>query len=163
MVTDCQYGGRTTYNVRYKSDDDIVDRLNSLPITRCNKLSCVTHFDFTNCLSLHSAHLEQLAIVCPNLQRLNLQHSFHCLNSLKGLQAIASHCHSLQGLNSLGIHVSNVKDHNSLVGNFECYIVDSFSSGLLCFDVRSCKQEDFDKLVPKVFNHKGNTTWLFLW
>jgi len=50
VMIDCQFGARTMYMVRYQSDDDIVNELCSLPITKYNKLSCVTHFDFTNCL-----------------------------------------------------------------------------------------------------------------
>jgi len=75
------------------------NKLNSIHITRCDNLSCVTHFDFTDCHSLYSGHLEQLAIACSNLQRSNLQKFYHCLESLQGLQAIASHCCNLQGLN----------------------------------------------------------------
>ena len=54
--------------------------------------------------------LEQLAIACPNFQRLNIQQCSRCLKSLKGLQAIASHCNNLQGLNLTGICVSEI-DH----------------------------------------------------
>ena len=103
VMSDCQYGGRTMYMVRYLTDDD-GNNLNSLTITTCDNLTCVTHFDLTNCSSLQSCHLEQLAIVCPNIQGLNLQNCYHCLESLQGLQAVASHCHNLQGLNLLGIH-----------------------------------------------------------
>ena len=59
-------------------------------------------------------HLEQIAIACPNLQRLNLRNSRHCLESVKGLKAIASHCHNLTGLNLL--HIPNVDDHILLWG-----------------------------------------------
>ena len=55
--------------------------------------------------------MEQLAIVCPNLQRLNFKGFNHCLKNLQGLQAIASHCHNLQGLNLLCICVEKVEDH----------------------------------------------------
>ena len=59
--------------------------------------------------------MEQLAIACPNLQRLNLQDCYFCLDSLQGLQAIASHCHNLQGLNLIGILcVSKVEDQTRL-------------------------------------------------
>ena len=61
-------------------------------------LSFVTEFDASHCESLTSEHLEQLAIVCPNLCRLNLTSNSDCLNSLQGLRTIASQCHSLQGL-----------------------------------------------------------------
>ena len=105
VMTDCQYGGRAMYMVRYLHNDD-VRNLNSLPITRCDNLTCVTHFDLTNCPSLQSCHLEQLVIVCPNIQGLNLENCYDCLESLQGLRAVASHCHKLQGLNLLGIHLS---------------------------------------------------------
>jgi len=76
VMTDCQYGERTMYMVRYLSGGILV---NSSPITRCDNLSCVTHFGFTNCYLLHSGHLEQLAIVCPNIKRLNLKTLFYLL------------------------------------------------------------------------------------
>ena len=55
--------------------------------------------------------MEQLAVSCPNLQKLDLGYCGDCLQSLQGLQAIASHCHNLQGLNLLGMHASEVEDH----------------------------------------------------
>jgi len=95
VMTNGQCGGRTMYMVRYQSNDNIVNKLNSLSITRCDSLSCVTHFDPTNCYSLQSDHLKQLAIVCPNIHTLNLQSCSDCLGNLQGLQA---HCHNLQAL-----------------------------------------------------------------
>ena len=86
----------------------------SVHIPSFGNLSFVTHFDLNNCFSLRSGHLEQLGIACPNLQRLNLQDCFHCLESLQGLQTNASHCHNLQGLNLLGILASLVEDHSLL-------------------------------------------------
>ena len=77
-------------------------------------LNCATHLDLSWESSLHSDHLEQLAIVCPNLRRLFLVKSYYCLRSLKGLRAIASHCHKLQGLNLLGICVREVEDLTGL-------------------------------------------------
>ena len=106
VMTDCQIGGKTKCMVRYQNNNVTVN--NYLYFTN---LSCVAYFDLTRCFSLHSGHLEQIAIVCPNLQRLNLQNCSHCLKKLQGLRAIASHCHYLQGLNLLGIHVSNVENH----------------------------------------------------
>jgi len=80
-------------------------------ITTCDNLSDVTHVDLHFCISLRSDHLEQLAIACPNLHRFCLYNCFHCLESLQGLQAIASHCHNLQVLDLFGINVSKVEDH----------------------------------------------------
>jgi len=113
VMTNCQYGEKTIYMVRYmfyRKDDNIVSMLNSIRITRCGNLYCSTHFDLTNCICLNSGHLEQLAIACPNLQRLNLHNCYYCLKSLQGLRALINHCHNLQGLNVLGIHISNVEN-----------------------------------------------------
>ena len=65
-------------------------------------LSFVTHFDVSFCMSLHSGHLEQLAMACPNLQHLNLQDKRHCLERLQGLHTLCA-CRKLRGLNLLGI------------------------------------------------------------
>jgi len=79
VMGNCQHGGRTMYLVKYQSNDIVVNKLKSLSVIRCNNLSCVTHFDFSKCQSLHSGHLEQLAIACPNLERL------YCCNCLESL------------------------------------------------------------------------------
>ena len=65
----------------------------------------VVQFDLSCCNRLLSDHLEQVAIVCPNLQRLSLQSSENCLTSLQGLQSIATNCSNLQGLHLVGIGV----------------------------------------------------------
>ena len=66
-------------------------------------MTSVVHFDLSCCDCLISGHLEQLAISCPNTQKLNLQYSEDCLTSLQGLRAITTYCEKLQGLNILGI------------------------------------------------------------
>jgi len=111
LMTDCRYNGKTMYLVNYNMFNKCVIPELSLSacITEFKNLVCTTHFDMPNCLSFRSGHLEQLAIACPNLQRLNVEGSA-CLSSLQGLQAIASHCHNLQGLNLLGIHVSGMEN-----------------------------------------------------
>ncbi|XP_065908495.1 uncharacterized protein [Dysidea avara] len=119
LMTDCQCGGRTLcmvmYLERHQTHDYIVDKTMDYRIGRFGNLSCVTHFDLSCCFSLRSGHLEQLAVACPNLQRLNLQGCYHCLESLQGLQTIASHCHNLQGLNLFGICtcVSKAEDRSN--------------------------------------------------
>ena len=45
-----------------------------------SNLNFVTDFD-VSCMSLYSSHLELLAVMCPNLWRLNLQDSVHCLET----------------------------------------------------------------------------------
>jgi len=74
VTTDCQYGEKTIYMGRYMflHDDNIVNKMNSIPINRCGNLSFFTHFDLTNCFWLNSGQLEQLAIACPNLQKTQL-------------------------------------------------------------------------------------------
>ena len=115
LMTHCQYGGRTLYMVRYVYYNYIVNKImDSTYFVRCGNLSCATHFYLFQCFSLCSGHLQQLAIACPNLQRLNLQDCYDCLESLQGLQAVASHCHNLQGLNLLGICVTKVEDQIQL-------------------------------------------------
>jgi len=109
VMTDCQYGERKMYMVKY---DNVLNKLKcSICITSHVNLSYATHFNFKNCFLLRSGHLEQLAIACPNLQRLNLQDCFHCLESLQGLRTVSTHCRNLQGLNLLGILVSLMEDH----------------------------------------------------
>ena len=51
------------------------------------------------CVNIYPGHLEQLAIACPNLERINLMHATNCLQSLKGLYAIVDKCKNLQGIN----------------------------------------------------------------
>ena len=77
-------------------------------------LNEITEFDFSSSNSFQSNHLEQLAVVCPNLQRLNLRDHSNCLKSLQGLQAIAGYCHNLKGLNLLGIQVTEVENQMQL-------------------------------------------------
>ena len=63
----------------------------------------VVHFDLSGCRRLLSGHLEQVAIACPNLQRLSLQCNKRCLRKLQGLRSIATHCVQLRGLNLVTI------------------------------------------------------------
>jgi len=75
-----------------------------------DSISFLTDFEVTHSRELHSGHLEQIAIACPNLQQLNLLRSENCLKNLQGLHSIARSCKKLQGLNLLGISVSNVEN-----------------------------------------------------
>ena len=61
--------------------------------------------------NIYPGHLEQLAISCPNLERLNLRNVQNCLQSLQGLHAIVDTCQNLQGLNLVGIPVSSVESY----------------------------------------------------
>ena len=63
-----------------------------------SNLHSVSYVDISN-LNVRSNHLEQLAVVCPNLQRLNLQGNVNCLKDLQGLRAIVNTCENLETLN----------------------------------------------------------------
>ena len=112
LMTDCQYGGRTIYKVKYLHPN-ILNKITSFIhiVKLCDLLHSVD-LDLSHCYSsLHSGHLEQLATACPTLQRLNLDSCSDCLKSLQGLRAIASHCECLRGLNIGQICISNVEGH----------------------------------------------------
>ena len=65
-------------------------------------------FSFAN---IYPDHLEQLAIACPNLERLNLSSAHNCFKNLQGLRAIVDTCQNLQGLNLEGIRPSSVESY----------------------------------------------------
>ena len=79
-------------------------------------LHCISNFDSVSNVDFYRVnicpdHLEQLAIACPNLERLNLMNADNCLQSLDGLHAIVGKCRNLQGLNLVGISVSSVESY----------------------------------------------------
>ena len=67
-----------------------------------NHLHAVSYADMSYS-GIRVYNLEQLAVVCPNLQRLNLKGNVACLAHLKGLIAIVHACQNLEGLNLAGI------------------------------------------------------------
>ena len=71
-------------------------------------LNLVTHFEASHG-QLHSDHLEQLAVACPDLLELNLRKNNSCLKSLQGLHVIATDCQSLRGLNLSFIPIKDVE------------------------------------------------------
>jgi len=110
LLTECSYGSKAIYKTDMWYPGDIVhrDRVN------CNvdDLQFVTDIDFSNDDLFRSDQLEQVALMCPSLQRLGLSNK--SLNSLQGLRAIAASCNNLQGLNLLGIQVAQVEDQLQL-------------------------------------------------
>ena len=107
LLTDTVHDGRTAVKAKIMTPDEfnhILIILNS----SVKSLNFVTDFDFIQCQFLHSGHLEQLAIACPNIQRLNLGGNTECLDSLQGLRMIAHCCVDLCGLNLRGIALENV-------------------------------------------------------
>ena len=75
--------------------------------TTCN-FKVLTEFSAFSC-DIYSNQLEQLAVACPNLQRLNLEQNKHCLKMLQGLHTVASSCLNLEGLNLKGIPSENIE------------------------------------------------------
>ena len=75
-----------------------------------SKFDSVSNVDFSD-VNIYPGHLEQLAIACPNLERLNLRNAQNCLQSFQGLHAIVDVCQNLQGLNLVGIPVSSVESY----------------------------------------------------
>ena len=69
-----------------------------------SNFNSVCNVDFFG-VDIYPDHLEQLAIACPNLERLNLRSAQNSLQRLQGLRAIVDTCQNLQGLNLIGISV----------------------------------------------------------
>ena len=99
FLTKCDYKDQTIYKAAFMESCKEV----SLNYVGLSNFNCVVHFDLSCCGSLHSGHLEQIAVACPNLQRLNMQYSKKCLTNLKGLRLVATHCNQLKGLDIMGV------------------------------------------------------------
>ena len=109
------------YDIFYLSDYDHYGkvRLSVSPkytAVKYEHLHCISNFDSVSNVdfshvNIYPGHLEQLAIACPNLERLNLGKAQNCLQSLQGLHAIVDTCQNLQGLNLVGIPVSSVESY----------------------------------------------------
>ena len=113
VLTNCTHCGDTVYMAKIDNYTNFFfgDHLVNHNIANLNFL---TDFNLSHENSFHSEYLEQLALVCPNLRRLNLLHVHYCLKRLQGLRSIASHCHYLQGVNLMGIPVTEVENHLQL-------------------------------------------------
>jgi len=97
MLMDCTYNGERFCKAEHPAYNMYEC---SIPMkSAVTSLSCVTEFNFANSGMLNSGHLEQLALACPNLQRLNLENNNDCLTRLEGLRKIARHCPGFCGLN----------------------------------------------------------------
>ena len=107
-LSDYDHYGKARLSVSPKYYDlDLVDNEHLRCISNFNSISNV-NFSFVN---VYPGHLEQLAIACPNLERLNLRNAKNSLQSLQGLRAIVDTCQNLQGLNLVGIPVSSVESY----------------------------------------------------
>ena len=110
LLTDYSYKSKTVYKVKLVSFP-IKDSLNS----SVTDLTFVTYFDVGSTERyIHSGHLEQLALACPNLVWLNLRNNTQCLQSLHGLVVISRCCQKLQGLNLLYVPLKNIENQIKL-------------------------------------------------
>ena len=112
LLTDCTDHSKTVHKAKPQTINKLLKK-NQLYVSITN-LNFVTDFDASYCESVTSKHLEQLAVVCPNLYRLNLRSNGDCLKSLQGLRMIADYCHNLQGLNLMDIPAAEVENHLQL-------------------------------------------------
>jgi len=104
LLTDFIYGGKVLHKaVMIRLDYGM--RRSQFSSDVMGGLSFVTQFDASRCDSIHSGHLEQLAITCPNLDHLNLLGNDYCLENLQGLHVISACFKKLQGLNLVSIPV----------------------------------------------------------
>ena len=103
----------------------------------------LTHFSAAGCSFFYSGHLEQLAIVCPNLQQLDLRENVNCLSNLQGLCVIATVCQKLKGLNITGISVEEVENYVKLweiLVDLQLTYISIDLCCLLCFEDDHTKQ-----------------------
>lgn len=107
-LTSCMFNGKMLHKATMVNLDRVTtdSHLNST----ITDLTFVTYFDASYCESLHSDHLELLAIICPSLRELNLCNNSNCLKSLQGLRVLSSHCHYLLRLNLLGMSVRMIEN-----------------------------------------------------
>ena len=111
------------YKIFYVSDYDHYGEVKlsvspkyNLHVEQDRHLHSISNFDSVSYVDFYRVnicpdHLKQLAIACPNLERLNLMNADNCLQSLQGLHAIVDTCQNLQGLNLIGIPVSLVESY----------------------------------------------------
>ena len=111
--------------------------------TYTSHLHTVSYVDVSN-LNVHSNHLEQLAVVCPNLQRLNLQGNVNCLKDLRGLCVIVNTCQNLESLNLAGISVSSVESFLLLWELLSALKKLTYLGADLCM-LKLCKSDDVIK------------------
>ena len=117
-------------------------------------LHCISNFDSVSNVNffdvnIYPGHLEQLAIACPNLERLNLRNAQNCLQSLQGLHAIVDTCQNLQGLNLVGIPVSSVESYLLLWESLSSIKKLTYLAIDLCMLIQcsNCDNADKEKLI----------------
>ena len=107
----CRYDHRGTVRYAIIHEIKVHDlRIEEKHFGYSNHLHSVSYADISNSDACPD-HLKQLAIVCPNLEQLNLQGNVNCLKDLEGLRAIVHTCQNLESLNFKGISVSSVESY----------------------------------------------------
>ena len=107
-LNDYDHYGEVKYTITPKCTDLFRLRLSRYYFSHISNLYSVSNVNLFG-MDIYPSHLEQLAIVCPNLERLNLMKANNCLQSLDGLRAIVQTCRNLQGLNLVEISISSVE------------------------------------------------------
>jgi len=97
----------------YKMKSSVLLSNNALLNKVVHSINFVTEVNFYH-IQVKPGYLEQLALACPNIERLNLEKSYDCLTNLRGLQTVAYHCYNLCGLNLRRIPVTLVENHLKL-------------------------------------------------
>ena len=105
FISEYDYCGTVRHTITPFKYSPIINEKHFNSTSHSHSFSCV---DLSR-VKVSSNHLEQLAVACPNLQRLNLKDNINCLEDVQGLHAIVSICQNLEGLNLAGISVSSVE------------------------------------------------------
>ena len=96
-------------------------------------------------MNIFPSQLEQLAVACPNLERLNLINADNCFQNLEGLRAVVDNCQNLQGLNLTRISASFVESFSLLWELLSSVRKLSHLAIDLCIIVQISKCNDIDK------------------
>ena len=112
-----------------------------------NNLLPITYFDAAYFGLIHPGHLEQLAIACPNLERLNLRASKRCLSNLQGLRCLLAKCSKLQGINLAEISVFHVESLVQLWTLLSCIKNLTHLAVSLCMLKPQCPDEGYKQML----------------
>ena len=105
-LSDYDHYGKARLSVRPKYYN--LDLVKDEQLRYISNFNSISNISFSS-VNIYPDHLKQLAIACPNLERLNLRRARNSLQSLQGLRAIVDTCQNLQGLNLVRIPVSSME------------------------------------------------------
>ena len=103
-LSDYYHYGNLKASLRVSSKYYDSDLLKDKHLHCISNFNSVSNVNFSN-VNIYPDHLEQLAIACPNLERLDLRYARNSLQSMQGLHSIVDTCQNLQGLNLEGIRI----------------------------------------------------------